>query len=80
MVNDFAPNLRLLKNNFPKPTRKNKIYSGSVAVINLYINLYILYIYILYINLYIQYIYIYALSLIFLESHNLFVVVAKKDV
>jgi hypothetical protein len=51
MANDFAPNLHLFKNNFPKPPRKNKIFSVSVFVINLYIYIYI-------------YIYIYALSIV----------------
>ena len=50
VTNDFAPNLHLLKNNFPEPTRKNKTSSVSVLVINLYIYIYI-------------YIYIYMLSL-----------------
>jgi len=36
-ANDFAPNLHLLKNNFSKPTRKNKTSSVFFPVINLYI-------------------------------------------
>jgi len=37
MENDFASNVHLLKNNFPKPKLKNNTSSVSVPVIYIYI-------------------------------------------